>query len=165
MPTDLTALKALSQALKLEQEGREFYLRASEETLDEKGQALFRSLADDERMHAEIIQKEIHSIEGDGAYVLIPDLTVTDIDLDAKLFPPQQAKLEARIGSSPSDVDALHVAIDNEIRSYDLYRAAAKEADDLAGRQMYQWLASAEMTHFNLLMTNYEAIVSGSSWV
>jgi rubrerythrin len=165
MPTDLTALKALSQALKLEQEGREFYLRASGETLDKKGQAIFRSLADDERMHAEIIQRQMHSIEGDGTYVLIPDLSVPDIDLDAKLFPPQQAKLEARIGSSPSDVDALHVAIDNEVRSYDLYRAAAKETVDLAGKQMYLWLASAEMTHFNLLMTNYEAIVSGSSWV
>jgi len=73
--------------------------------------------------------------------------------------------LEAKIGSNPSDVDALHVALENEIKSYDLYRAAAKETTDGTGRQMYQWLASAEITHFNLLMANYEAIVSGSGWV
>jgi len=165
MATDGTALKALSQALKLEQQGREFYMRAAEETLDAKGQALFRSLADDEKMHAEIIQRQIHSIEGGGAYVLLPDLTAPDIDLDAKLFPPEQAKLEAKIGVNPGDVEALHVALEIEMQSYDLYRAAAKDANDVAGKQMYQWLASAEMTHFNLLMANYEALVSGSSWV
>jgi len=165
MATNTAAMKALSQALKLEQEGREFYLRAAEETLDEKGQALFRSLADDERMHAEMIQRQIHSVEGGGAYVLLPDLTVPAIDLDAKLFPPEQGKLEAKVGSNPGEIDALHVALDNEIKSYDLYRAAAKETADAAGKQMYQWLASAEITHFNLLMANYEALVSGSGWV
>jgi rubrerythrin len=165
MTTDNTALKALSQALKLERQGLKFYLQAAEETLDEKGQALFRSLADDERMHAEMVQRQIHNIESGGAYVLLPDLTVPDIDLHAKLFPPERAKLEAKIGSHPSDIDALHVALENEIKSYDLYRAAAQVTADAAGRQMYQWLASAEITHFNLLMANYEAIVSGGSWV
>jgi len=116
-------------------------------------------------MHAEMIQRQIHSVEGGGAYVLLPDLTVPAIDLDAKLFPPEQGKLEAKVGSNPGEIDALHVALDNEIKSYDLYRAAAKEAADAAGKQMYQWLASAEITHFNLLMANYEALVSGSGWV
>ena len=50
------------------------------------------------------------------------------------------------------------LALENEIKSYDLYRNAADETDDAAGKQMYTWLASAERSHFNMLMSNYEAL-------
>lgn len=163
--TNDAALTALSQALKLEKEGRAFYLQAAEETLDEKGKATFLSLAADEERHAEMVQRQIHEIEGGGTYVRLPDLDAPDIDLDAKLFPPERGQVEARIGRNPNELEALHVALDNEMRSYDLYRAAAKETESEAGRQMYRWLANAEMTHFNLLMSNYESLVSLGGWV
>lgn len=162
---DKTTLTVLSQALKLEKEGRAFYLQAAEETLDEKGRATFLSLAADEERHAEMVQRQMHEIEGGGTYVLLPDLDVPDIDLDTKLFPPERAQVEARIGRNPNELEALHVALENEMRSYDLYRTAAKETESEAGRQMYRWLASAEMTHFNLLMSNYESLVSLGGWV
>mgnify|MGYP005846522241 CR=1 FL=1 len=158
-------LQALSQALKLEQEGREFYLKAAEESLDEKARKLFLSLADDERIHAEMIQRQLHSIEGGGSYVLLPDLQAPDIDLEAKLFPPERAKVEAKIGKNPNELDVLHVALENEIKSYDLYRAEAVETTSEEGRAMYRWLANAELTHFNLLMSNYEAMVAMGGWV
>jgi hypothetical protein len=72
--TTKSELKALSQALKLEKQGRAFYLKAVDETLDPEGQAMFRSLADDERMHVEMVERQLHALEGDGAYVLLPDL-------------------------------------------------------------------------------------------
>ena len=50
------------------------------------------------------------------------------------------------------------MALENEIKSYDLYVKAAQETVEAAGKQMYQWLASAERTHFNLLMSNYDAM-------
>ena len=163
--TDDTTLKALSQALKLEKEGRAFYLQAAEETLDEKGKRMFLSLAADEERHAEMVQRQLHEIEGDGDYVLLPNLDAPAIDLDARLFPPERAQVEARIGRNPNELEALHVALENEIRSYDLYRTAAKETASEAGQQMYRWLAGAEMTHFNLLMSNYESLVSLGGWV
>lgn len=165
MTSKTVELDVLSQALKLEQQGREFYLKAAEETLDEKGKKMFLSLADDERLHLEIIQRQLHALEGEGKFVLLPNLSVPDIDLGVKLFPPERSKIQERVGVNPGEIDALHVALDNEIKSYDLYRAAAQRIQDQAGKAMYQWLASAEMTHFNLLMTNYEAIVRGSGWV
>ena len=162
---DNTALRALNQALKLEQEGRAFYLKAAEETLDSKGKAMFLSLATDEERHAEMVQRQLREIEGGGTYVLMSGLDAPDIDLDAKLFPPERQQVEARIGRNPNELDALHVALENEIRSYDLYRAAAKETESEAGRRMYRWLAGAEMTHFDLLMSNYESLVAMGGWV
>lgn len=159
------ALEVLSQALRLEQEGRAFYLQAAEGTLSEKARATFLSLAGDEELHAEMILRQLHSIEGGGSYVLLPDLTAREIDLGAKLFPPNRRDAEKKVGANPNELDALHVALENEIRSYDLYRAAAKQSDDPAGRRMYEWLTEAELTHFNLLMNNYEALVALGGWV
>jgi len=157
------ALQALSQALKLEQDGKTFYLKAAAETVDAKGKAMFLSLADDETLHAEMIQRQLHALEGDGSYVLLPDLDASDIDLDAQIFPPD--KVDAKVGVNPSEIDALHVALEAEMKSYDLYRAAAKDSDEGPGKQMYVWLSKAELNHFNLLMENYEAIVAGAGWV
>jgi len=163
MNTKDHALQVLSQALKLEQEGQAFYNQAAESTLDAKGKAMFGSLADDEALHAEMIQRQLHALEGDGKYALLPDFDAPAIDLGAKLFAPE--KVEAKAGVSASDVDALHVALENEIKSYELYAEAAKASDDPNAKQLYGWLASAETTHFNLLMSNYESLVSLGGWI
>jgi len=162
---DHHALTALSQALKLEEEGHAFYLRAAEETYNDKGKSMFLSLAADEARHADIVRRQIHEIEGSGSYVLLPELDVQGIDLDAKLFPPEREAVDARIGLDPNELDALTVALENEIRSYDLYRMAALAVADEAGERMYRWLAGAELTHFNLLMSNYEALIAQGGWV
>lgn len=158
-------LQALSQALKLEQEGREFYLRAAEETANEKGRAMFLSLADDERMHLEAVERQVQAIQREGTYVELPSLEVPDIDLDLKLFPPERQEVKERIGVSPNELEALHAALEIEMRAHSLYRTAAKETKDEVGNRMYRWLADAEMTHFNLLMSNYESLVSLGGWV
>lgn len=158
-------LKVLSQALGLEQEGRAFYLGAAESTPNEKGKAMFLSLADDEKAHLEMIQRQLHAVEGDGSYVLLPDLDVPEIDLEAKLFPPDHEEARSRIGANANALDALHVALEIEIRAHELYRNAAQETVDESGKRMYVWLADAEMTHFNLLMTSYESFVATGGWV
>ncbi|NLG27887.1 MAG: ferritin family protein [Chloroflexi bacterium] len=160
-----SALKALSQALKLERDGRAFYLKAADEALDAKGVAMFNSLADDERQHAEMIERQLHALEGDGRYVVLPDLKAPRIDLAARLFPPERARIAAKVGADPNELDALHVALENEVKSYDLYREAAGESSDAAAKAMYEWLAAAELSHFNLLMSNYQSLAEGSGWV
>ena len=159
------SVEALSRALKLEREGREFYLIAADETADETGRAMFLSLADDEKLHAEMVQRQLHALEGDGAYVPLPDLGIKPVDLGKQLFPPEKEAVQAQVGVNPSEIDALHVALERETISYDLYRQAAQDTDDEAGKQMYTWLAAAELSHFDLLMANYQSLVSSGGWV
>lgn len=159
------ALDALSQALKLEREGREFYLKAAEETVTEKVRAVFLSLADDERIHLETVGRQLHVMQREGSYLALPNAEVPDIDLDLKLFPPDRQEVKERIGVSPNVLEALHIALDIEMRAYNLYSTSAKETKDESGNRMYRWLAAAEMTHFNLLMSNYESFVSLGGWV
>ncbi len=165
MSTKDAALQALSQALRLEQEGRAFYLQAAKDTVDEKGQAMFQSLADDEAKHADMIQRQFHAIEGGGDYVLLPDLQAVEIDLGKKLFPPDADVIRSAADQATNELEVLHLALGNEIKSYDLYCEAAKSTDDEAGRAMYAWLAQAEMEHFDLLMSNWESLTAMGGWV
>ncbi len=164
MADNRNALRALSQALLLEESGLAFYLQAAERAGDDAAEALLRSLADDERLHLEMIQRQLHALEGGGGYVLLPDLTVAPIDLTRRIFAPARGTA-TRLGVDAGIMDILHVALDNEIRSYDLYRAAAQETADVGGRRMYQYLAGAELSHFNLLMANYESLSQRGAWV
>jgi len=158
------ALQALKQALRLEREGRDFYLKAAERTLDEKGKAMFLSLADDERIHAETIGRQIESLEKEGVFMSLALAEIPRIDLDKPLFPPTREAAAERIGADPDEVQALHLGIENEIRTFDLYRNAARETDDPWGERMYTWLAAAERRHFELLMSNYESLISLGTW-
>ena len=159
------ALQALSQAARLEEEGLAFYREAARRIADERAERTLLSLADDERRHLEMVRRQLHALEGEGRYVLLPDLTVPPIDLEQRIFPPEREAADARLGEDPGELDILHVALENEIRSYDLYRRAAREAGDAAGERMYRFLAGAELTHFNLLMANYESITQAAGWV
>jgi rubrerythrin len=158
------SLRALSQALRLETEGLAFYLQAAVESFDPKGKALFTSLADDERKHQDMIRQQLHAVEGNGAYVLLPNPDVQPIDLSQPIFPPGASAVAKRTGDDPSELEVLNLAIENEIKSYDLYRSEAPKASG-AGKAMYQWLAAAEMVHFNLLMSNWEAINTGGGFI
>ena len=68
------------------------------------------------------------------------------------------------MGVEASDIDALLFGLQIENESYELYRKAATETAEPTGQAMYQYLADQERTHFDILMLNYEHLVSAGSW-
>ncbi len=157
-------MDVLNRALKLEQEGQAFYLQAAQRTLDARGAAMFRSLADDEQKHAAMIQRQIDALHrGEGW--LPPESVAEPIDLDTPLFPRGAEALEKAVPTNTNELEALAFALKIENDSFDLYSHTAKTSEDPAAKQMYMYLAAAERTHFNLLMSNYESIASLGGWV
>jgi rubrerythrin len=161
MQENTVALQALRQAIRLEQDGYKFYTEAAERTADPRGQEMFLSLADDEKLHLRIVQDQYEALSAGQGWVSFSEvLELKPVDVDKPLFPPD----EEVIDPEASDTDALLFALQIENKSYELYRRAATETDDLAGKDMYQRLASYERTHFDILMLNYEHLVSTGSW-
>ena len=159
-----TSLKALAQALGLEQRGRRFYVEAAERTSDPKGAETFRSLADDEVLHADIIQRQIDSLEKGEGWELSDGMAGGDADLGTPLFPKGKVDLEKAVRPDASDLEALLFALKIENDSFDLYARQAQAATDLKAKEVYEYLAGAERTHFNLLMSNYEHLSTVGSW-
>jgi rubrerythrin len=165
MQENTVALEALHQAIRLEQDGYKFYMGAAERTADSRGREMFLSLADDEELHLRIVQDQYEALSSDKGWVTFPEaMACKPMDLDKPLFPPEREALEKAIGPGASDTDALLFAMQIENKSYELYRKAATETTDSIGKEMYQYLATQERTHFEILMLNYEHLVSSGSW-
>lgn len=158
------ALQALHKALALEQDGRRFYLAAAERTSAPKGKAMFGSLADDEALHTVVIQGQIDSLKREEGWVLPVGIVEAGVDLDTPLFPEDVVAFHQAVRSDASDMDALLFALKLENDSFDLYAEQAKAARDANARRMYEYLADAERTHFDLLMLNYESLSTAGIW-
>lgn len=159
------SIAALQQALELERSGYRFYTEAAERTQDAKGSEMFRSLADDERMHRQVIERQIDALGADEGWVLPEGIKDLEVDLATPLFPKGKVDLEKAVQPDASDLDALLFALKIENDSFDLYTEQAKAARDRNAKRLYEYLVDAERTHFNLLMLNYESLSSNAGWV
>ncbi len=158
------ALKALEEAKCLEQEGQAFYRKAAEQAKDEKGRQVFLSLIGDEVNHERLIQREIDNLTREGKWARLTEVSPVKCDLTEPIFPQGRAGLQKAVKADTGETEALLVALEMENNSYDLYRRRAEASTNPPERAMYEFLASQERTHFDLLMANYEAMVSLGGW-
>ena len=156
-------LDALKQAIDLETKGHTFYLQAAERVTDPKGAAMFRSLADDEVLHKNILNRQLESLSGGQGWVLPEGADKVEVDLEAPLF-PEGKEIDTAVQPDTSEMNALLFAIGIESDSFNLYAEQAKAAQDASAKQIYEFLVSAERTHFNLLMLNYESLSTTGHW-
>lgn len=146
------ALFALDMAIQTEKDGRDFYLRASEATQDERGNALFRRLADEELEHKAMLEKQRESLTRDGKWLPFEE-DVSAAQPSAPIFsrPLGDAELHART----SDVSALRVAYLLERDAVEFYSRAAEQTDDPEGKKMYLALVEMEKMHEQTLKAEY----------
>ncbi len=165
MKEDVTAsLATLERAMKLEREGRQFYLKAAKATPDEKGQEMFTTLAADEKNHYDLLIRQHTALKREGVWVSSPGTKVSEIDIKKPLFPKGKKALEKAVNARSNDRDALLFGLDIENKTYDLYREAALETQESAGKQMFEFLAGQERGHFNTLMMRYDALFGPVAW-
>jgi len=159
------ALSALQQALALEEKGLKFYQEAAKRTVDPRGAAMFRSLADDEKLHRQVVQRQIDSLGKGQGWARLNEIGDVHADLQTPLFPAGKLALEKAIRPDASDIDAILFALKIENDSFDLYASQAKATQDPNAKRMFEFLTDAERSHFNLLMLNYESLTSLHGWV
>ena len=159
-----TATAVLQQATGLEKEGRRFYLRAARVTQDAKGKEMFGILAEDEKKHFLLIKREYNSLLSKGMWAGSPEIKPVTADLGKSIFPGAREELEKSVTSRSTDWDALLFGLDVETRCFNFYREAASQTGDALGKQMFEFLASQEESHFNMLMMRYESLFGPVSW-
>jgi rubrerythrin len=160
-----SALQALEDAKCVEQQGQEFYRKAVDITQSEKGKKLFLSLVEDEVMHERLIQRQIDHVTAEGTWAELHEgAEAPDCDISQPVFPPLEKEL-GELRADTTDIDAVLMALEFEAKIYEMYRQAAEETSEPAALQTFEFLAAQERLHFDLLMSNYEAMVPYGGWV
>jgi rubrerythrin len=171
------ALKALEWGAVTEWLGYRFYLKAAEQTENERGQALFLGLAKDETSHMHIILAEHRALsQGQGwmdyeKALSVPvkfDITGPNPFPEAgkgmkPLFPPLE-QVGGVVNQLATDVKAMTVAMDFEKRGYDMYKEQAGKVTDAAGKQAYELLAKEENRHYTWLQQSLDYLTHNHTW-
>lgn len=153
---DKGVLEALKLAAHKEQDARKFYLESAERVKDACGREMFLTLADEEQHHRTMVQRVYESLVGGGGWIEFAEAAAV-----AEFEPlKKRENLKREVGEATGEADALLLAIQLENDSYDLYTQQAEQVSDPAGKQMYRYLAQAERRHFDILMLNYEHMIT-----
>lgn len=149
--------EVLAQALKLEVDGRELYEKLAEMVEDPAGAWMFKRLAADEVEHYNYIQRQYEALQAGQGWAAIPGMELVEsLDAVSLVFPPETVALE-ELPAQPTEQDALLFALSVEDKSFKLYHQSAQQAADPEAKKLFMQLATAERTHFNVVMQRYES--------
>lgn len=156
-------LKALQFAIQMEIDGKDYYLRASQESGNELGRKLMQSLAAEEDIHRQKFTQIYQAIQTKR------DWPVTDFQPDRgqklrTLFAEASAQMGARVIALNTELDAVKIAMAMENRSYDFYQNQSQKATYPAERDFYQMIAGEERKHHLILLDYYQYLKDPAAW-
>ncbi len=156
-------LEALQIAIQMEIDGREYYLKASQESGNELGKELLQTLAAEEEIHRQKFNEIYYSIQRKKAW------PATDFHPDhGKRLRTAFAQAIEEIGSNvktlATELDAVQIAMRMENKTYDFYRSRGQNATYDAEKGFYQTLAEEEKVHHRVLLDYYEYLKDPAGW-
>ncbi len=153
--------QALEQAIRIEIEGRRFYLDAAQKGTHPLVQKLFRTLAKEEDVHRKTAEEIFMALKAEAKW---PETAVhisTGTDLKA-IFSESADRKSAK--ASPSETDAFKFALKMEQKSYDFYNECKGKATFPKEEEFYAALMREERGHFFLLSDSLEYLEDPQGW-
>ena len=156
-------LEALQIAIQMEIDGKEYYLKASQESSNELGKKLLQSLAAEEDIHRQKFEEIFNAIKNKKAW------PVTDFQPDGgkrlrTIFAKTTEEIGSNIKAHTTELDAIQTAMDMENKTYDFYRSQGESATYGTERDFYETLATEEREHHLILLDYYEYLRDPAGW-
>jgi rubrerythrin len=154
-------LKALQTAIQMEIDGKAYYLKASQQSGNELGRKLLKTLAAEEDIHRQTFERIYKAIRKEK------DWPKTDFEPDGgRNLRTIFARAAGQGGSkaAASELDAVKKAMDMENETYDFYRQQEQTARYDAEREFYRALSAQEKEHHLVLLDYYEYLKDPAAW-
>jgi rubrerythrin len=156
-------LEGLKIAIKMEIDGKEYYINASQKSINELGKKLLMSLAYEEDIHRQKFEEIYNAIRNNKGW------PVTDFQPDKgkrirTLFARIVEGIDANVNGLETELDAIQTAMHMENKTYDFYQSQSKESAYDAERNFYQLLAAEEREHHLVLLDYYEYLKDPAGW-
>jgi rubrerythrin len=157
-------LTALLEAEKMEVEGKEFYLKMSLNSVNERGRQLFRILAEEEDNHRQDFRQIYQS--------LLSEKETPDLDFPPEkenrlhsLFPQTVEEVEKEIKAPKAELEAIDTAIGMEKQGIDFYFSQASKAYSPKVRRFYRELVLEEKRHKATLEDYRKYVIDPAGWL
>jgi rubrerythrin len=153
----------LEQAMRMEEESRQFYMNASKKVANRPGRAMLESLARDEEQHlARLRQMQEQDYEAALAGC-IPEFEDAAGKIRA-VFAKYGGDVAEEVTADTGDLEALDIAMEMERKGFDLYKEAASNVEDANAQKVFIFLAGEEEKHFEILQNMHKYLSDPRNW-
>ena len=155
--------KALQIAIQMEIDGKEYYLKASQESSNELGKKLLKSLAAEEDVHRQKFEEIYSALRNKKAW---PE---TDFQPDrgkrlTTIFVRAIEEIGSKMKAPATELEAIQTAMGMENKTYDFYKNQSQNATHDAERDFYDIVAAEETEHHRVLLDYYEYLKDPAGW-
>jgi rubrerythrin len=154
----------LSKALELEKKGTGFYDNAVSTCQNEVGREIFRMLMQDEIVHMDRIKRIYELLKAGGAWTDEWKSVKPDHKDLGVLFREMVSAHGKDITAKTSDIEALDVGIDLELRAISFYQGHLSEATDSLEREFLEQIITEEKGHHTALADMKLYLSDPASW-
>ena len=156
-------LEWLKIAVQMEIDGKEYYLRTSQESSNELGKKLLQSLATEEDTHRQKFEEIYSVIRSKKGW------PTTDFQPDGgqrlrTVFVMATEEMGPNVKAPGIEFDAVQTAMDMENKTFDFYKSQGENATYGTERDFYQTLAAEEREHHLILLDYYEYLKDPAGW-
>ena len=156
-------LKVLQFAIKMETDGKEFYLVASQESGNEAGRKLLESLAAEEDTHKKNFEAIYASIKNNRGWPELAPAPAEEKNLST-VFAQALDKSALGVKVKATELDAVKTAMEMENKTYDYYKVQGEAATGGAEKAFYEALMAQERGHYLVLADYYEYLEDPAGW-
>jgi rubrerythrin len=147
----------------MEVEGKEFYQKASQKSSNKLAKELFQQLANEEDVHRKKFEEIYQVLKRRQSWPDVGPPSEKGKKLKS-LFAEATKALGSKSKVAEPELEAIKIAIDMEVKSYNLYHARSAESTLPAEKQFYKILAGEERGHHLVLLDSYEYLSDPTGW-
>jgi rubrerythrin len=156
MPKEQEAtLAGLQIAIKMEEDGKAFYLKSSKSSVNQLGAQLFKNLAAEEDIHREVFKTIYNKIKTRQQWPNTKFVADGGKHLHT-VFAAAMEKMDKQFTPVQTELDAVKTAIAMENRTLDYYRKCLEESLLDTEKQFYEELTMQESEHSRVLQDYFE---------
>jgi rubrerythrin len=156
-------MEALRTAIRMEIDGKEFYLEASRQSKNQMGRKLLESLSSEEDYHRKKFEDIYAAIEKEMGWPRIEFEPNGGKNLRT-IFAREIANTSTAKDVLQTEIDTVQKAMDMESESREFYLQRKENATHPAEKQFYEIVAAEEREHFLVLLDYFEYLKDPAGW-
>ncbi|MBW2604993.1 MAG: ferritin family protein [Deltaproteobacteria bacterium] len=143
------ALDILKQAILLERRGKAFYESIAGKAESKAVREVFDMLAKEEQKHIQTLSEQFKAYHKEKRFIPVG---LHEQDSGSVASEVLTREIKDKISAAGFEAAAISAGIAMEERAIKLYSESARNASDPEAKALYEWLATWEREHLNMLV-------------
>jgi rubrerythrin len=162
--TENRTVQMLCAALEMEEKGKAFYEKALAASRNPLGREIFRTLIEDEIVHRDRIQKIYDSLMKEPGWKQDWERLACPVQDWGTVFRDLAAKFAQSSAADPSDIEAVEIARDFELKSIEFYENHLALSTDPLEQAFLNQMIREEKSHYRALQDTHYYLTDPEGW-